>query len=266
MTDLTIPARFCGPPHSGNGGWTAGALADLVATRDGSPRPTIEVTLRRPPPLGRPLSARGDASGWVIVDGAELVAEAHILPTEAAELRPVAPVAAGEARAAEARYPGHAAHPFPTCFVCGPDRAPGDGLRIFPGPSSPGSVLRAAEPRLDLRLPQNRVAATWTPDPSLIGTLADRTSMAVAWAALDCAGGWTSPVHRRPMVLGQMRATIGSLPRIGMVHVIVGEPRGGEGRKVYTACSAYDDQGLLVATAEHVWFYVDPVTFGAASR
>jgi len=25
-------------------------------------------------------------------------------------------------------------HPFPTCFVCGPDRRPGDGLRILVGP------------------------------------------------------------------------------------------------------------------------------------
>ena len=31
-------------------------------------------------------------------------------------------------------YPGLGNHPFPTCFACGPDRAEGDGLRIFPGP------------------------------------------------------------------------------------------------------------------------------------
>ena len=30
MNDLLVPARFCGPPISGNGGWTAGAMAELV--------------------------------------------------------------------------------------------------------------------------------------------------------------------------------------------------------------------------------------------
>ena len=38
-----------------------------------------------------------------------------------------------EAVAASATYPGFSAHPFPTCFVCGPERAEGDGLRLFPG-------------------------------------------------------------------------------------------------------------------------------------
>ena len=28
---LIVPRRFCGPASSGNGGWTAGALAALVA-------------------------------------------------------------------------------------------------------------------------------------------------------------------------------------------------------------------------------------------
>jgi hypothetical protein len=112
---------------------------------------------------------------------------------------------------------------------------------------------------------ETRVAATWTPDASLIGLVADHTSLAVAWAALDCPGGWSSPLHSRPIVLGRIRASVLSLPRIGVEHVIVGEPRGGTGRKSYTACSAYDDQGSLVATAEHVWLQIDPATFETAT-
>ncbi len=27
MPDLIVPSRFCGPPSSGNGGWSAGALS-----------------------------------------------------------------------------------------------------------------------------------------------------------------------------------------------------------------------------------------------
>ena len=29
VSELIVPQRFCGPPDSGNGGWTAGALAAL---------------------------------------------------------------------------------------------------------------------------------------------------------------------------------------------------------------------------------------------
>ena len=44
MATLSIDRRFCGPPGSGNGGYTAGRLAALI----GDP---AEITLRRPPPL-----------------------------------------------------------------------------------------------------------------------------------------------------------------------------------------------------------------------
>jgi hypothetical protein len=45
---LTIEGRFNGPEGSGNGGYTCGLLAREL---DGE----AEVTLRRPPPLDRPL-------------------------------------------------------------------------------------------------------------------------------------------------------------------------------------------------------------------
>ena len=56
---LLVPRRFCGPPDSGNGGWTAGALATHL-TRDcpdnrADEWPTIEVSLRQPPPLDSPM-------------------------------------------------------------------------------------------------------------------------------------------------------------------------------------------------------------------
>src|SRR3546814_4347748 len=54
-TELTIPSRFRGPEHSGNGGWSAGALAALVENDCPENRaetwPPIEVTLLQPPPL-----------------------------------------------------------------------------------------------------------------------------------------------------------------------------------------------------------------------
>ena len=53
-----------------------------------------------------------------------------------------------------------------------------------------------------------RVAATWTPDPSVaedFHAYADehpRASLAVTWAALDCVGGWSEDLEGRPCVLG----------------------------------------------------------------
>jgi len=50
MTDsLIIPARFCGPPGTGNGGYVCGRIAGYI---DGP----VTVTLRRPPPLATPLT------------------------------------------------------------------------------------------------------------------------------------------------------------------------------------------------------------------
>ena len=48
LVELRLGERFCGPPATANGGYACGAIAELLG--DG-----VEVTLRRPPPLGRPL-------------------------------------------------------------------------------------------------------------------------------------------------------------------------------------------------------------------
>lgn len=163
---------------------------------------------------------------------------------------PAAPVDLDTARAAEANYPGLTTHPFPTCFSCGTGREPSDGLRIFPGPVGEG-----------------RVAATWTPDQSVAADWHEyrdavaEVGHAVTWAALDCAGAWAADCGERPMVLGTMTAQLFSLPVIGEPHVVVGESRGGSGRKQLSATSLYDAKGRLVGTAEHVWIVVDPSVF-----
>jgi hypothetical protein len=46
---LRVDRRFCGPPNSGNGGYTCGLVANFI---DGP----AEVILRRPPPLNRQLN------------------------------------------------------------------------------------------------------------------------------------------------------------------------------------------------------------------
>lgn len=239
LPPLTIPHRFRGPAASGNGGWTAGALAAYLA-----PGP-VRVMLRKPPPLDAPLEVVVDdeaGSATATRDGV-LVATA-----EPAEDEPigVAPVDPASARAAEASFTGHDFHPFPSCFSCGTGRDRADGLRIFPGRVDDDESGRV------------RVAATWTPDRSLGGDVA---SLPVTWAALDCVGGWAGDLAQRLMVLGSMTAHVLDLPRVGEEHVLVGGARGTAGRRTFTASSLYDSQRRLLAVAEHVWIAVDPEDF-----
>ncbi|WP_374457427.1 hypothetical protein [Nocardioides sp.] len=256
MSELIVPRRFCGPPDSGNGGWTAGALAALDDADSPDNRcdswPTIEVSLRQPPPLDTVMQVAGeDGLLTASLDG-EAVASARRADHELREVEPVDPATAA---AAESSYPGHNFHPFPTCFACGTGREEGDGLRIFPGKVGDG-------PDGDL------VAAAWTPHPSLHEdwhTYVDehtRASLASTWAALDCIGGWAGDLTERLMVLGRMTARVDDLPVIGEQHVVVGEGRGQDGRKTFTASTLYDADGRVVATAEHVWIAVDPSLFG----
>ena len=228
MTELIVPHRFRGPARSGNGGWTAGALAQTLP-----PGGAVRVTLRRPPALDTPYDVR---DGVAALDG-EVMAQAEVVEDT---LEPVEPVGAAEAREAARRYPGLTSHPVPTCFTCGTGREEGDGLRIFPG--------QVADSGTGL----TRVAATWTPPES---------SLPVTWAALDCPGGWAGDIGARLMVLGRITARVDALPAVGAEHVVVAEHRGTQGRKTFTAATLYDGSGRALGTAEHVWIAVDPGDF-----
>ena len=241
LAPLTIPPRFRGPTSSGNGGWTAGALAAYLA-----PGP-VRVMLRVPPPLDVALAVetatdeQGRETARALRDEV-LVAEAAPADADVSE---VEPVDVATARAAEASYAGHRSHPFPSCFACGTDRGAGDGLRIFPG-----RVADDSEGRV-------RVAATWTPDASLGEETA---SLPVTWSALDCIGGWAGDLEERLMVLGSMTTHVRDLPRVGEQHVLVGGARGTDGRRTFAA-TLYSASGRVLGTAEHTWFAVDPKDF-----
>jgi len=235
---LVVPSRFCGPPRSGNGGWSAGALADLAPWR------TTTVRLSAPPPLETPLDVT-EVDGALVAsyDGPDGQAGAPVEVLRAGEADhepvPVEPVGLEVALEASARYPGLDEHPFPTCVVCGTGRAEGDGLRVFAGP------VVAGEP--------GRSAAVWTPT--------EPGATALAWAAMDCPGAWAADIGERLMVLGTMTARVDRLPVEGEPHVVVGEARDRQGRRSMTATSLYTAGGELLGTAEQVWIDVPASAF-----
>jgi len=69
--EITFPHRFRGPLTSANGGYACGRLASFVDADE------VEVTLRLPPPLERPLTVRRDAGSAVLLDDHAVVAEAR---------------------------------------------------------------------------------------------------------------------------------------------------------------------------------------------
>ena len=217
---MRIPVRFNGPPGSGNGGWSAGAFAAAAGARTGGP--ALEVTLRVPPPLDTELLLAGGA----VRNGKTLVAE---LVEAGGEPAAVDPVDLDTAVAASRTYPGFAEHPFPTCYVCGPERP--DGLRIFPG-----------------RLPDERTVAPWT--------VPDGVEFATVWAALDCPGGWTVLGGGQTFVLGRIAAAVAELPEPGTTCVVVGAATARSGRKAMVGSTVYGPDGARIATARATWIAV----------
>ena len=229
---FTVPARFCGPPESGNGGWTSGHLAALVETT--AETPAVSVRLRTPPPLDRPLAVRHGEGGVVeVVDGDLVVASAQPAPALSHSGLP-APVGYDAAQAVAGSYAGLHDHPFPTCFSCGTEREPGDALCLRPGPL-PGR--------------EGVHAAAWVPTEA---------TGEIVWAALDCPGAWALGVGGRPMVLGTMTAEVDRLPAVGEEHVVMAWARGSEGRKHYCGTALYTEDGALLARADATWIAIDP--------
>jgi len=244
MPPIVIDKRYRGPPNSGNGGYVCGRLARHI-------RGGAEVTLRAPPPLDRPLDVVATADGSCeLRDGAAVVASGRPVRIELADPETASFEAA---RAAELLTPVKPhEHPLPGCFVCGPSRAPGDGLRIFAGPLARRSRNASAV-----------LAATWTPGPGLAvedGLVAPE----FLWAALDCPTGYASNYDREsggfdqtPLLLGRMAARIDARPRPAERCVITAWETGRDGRKRLAEAAVHSEAGALLAVARATWIAVD---------
>jgi hypothetical protein len=230
---FSIERRFRGPAQSGNGGYVCGRIARHVPG-------TATVRLAIPPPLETPLEV--DVTDGVVrlMSGTTLVGEGR-----AAELDidVPAPVSLAAATESSKHYHGFDTHTFPSCFVCGPQREPGDGLRIFAGQVSGREV----------------VAAPWVVDASL----GSPTANEFLWAALDCPSGFAlwSPREGTTVVLGQLTGSICGQVRPGDKCVAMGWPLQVEGRKRFAGSAVYCASGELVALGRAIWIEVPASAF-----
>jgi hypothetical protein len=221
--EITFPRHYRGPLASANGGYACGRLAALVDAHE------VEVTLRLPPPLDRPLGVEHDGDGVRLLDGDALVAEARPSPVEVQAPAPVSVEVAAESRE---RHVRGWSPDFNECFVCG---VRDDGLEIRVGPVAGREPLHASP----VALPQSRSE--------------------IVWAAIDCPGAFAVGAEGRgDIVLGRMTARVDRVPEAGESCVVASWPLGEDGRKLYAGTALFAEDGEVLALARQTWIVPRP--------
>jgi len=227
MHSVVIEQRFCGPAGCAHGGYLSGLLASHSARQQ-------RIRLLQPVPLQTPLA---------LVPGADDTLELKLGERTMARCIPDAfdlevPAAPGYLRALEAsrNFIGFSRHAFPTCFVCGTQRARGDGLRIFAG-ALPGSDL---------------VAAGWMPDASLSDG-GGKVRPEFMTAALDCPGYFAARADGVPMLLGEFTAHVDRCVHIDEPCSVIGWKIAASERKCEVGTALFDEDRELCARARGVW-------------
>jgi hypothetical protein len=216
--EITFPRLYRGPLTSANGGYACGRLARFVDADE------VEVTLRLPPPLDRPLAVERDRGSVRLLDNGALVAEARAAPVELDVPIPVSVEVAEESRERHVR--GFSPE-FGECFVCGVRE---DGLEIRVGLVAGREPLHASPTILPEALPE------------------------IVWAAIDCPGAYAVGAEGRgEVVLGRMTARVQRVPDVGEQCVVTAWPLGEDGRKLFAGTALFAADGELLALAKQVW-------------
>ena len=230
-SEVVIDRRFRGPPASANGGYTCGIAAGAMGAR------AAEVNLRLPPPLERPLALEATQEEVRILDGQNVVADGQRLDGVELELPEAPPIHLAEE--ADARYPFYDDHSFPDCFVCGPAREPGDGLRIYPGPIEGAQIM----------------ACAWEPDPGLTGE-DGAVRGEIVWSALDCPSGLAAGHYATDevtMVLARLRGEVDRRLEPAQPYIVVGWALEVDDRKHRAGTAIFDRGGKPCAWADALW-------------
>ena len=227
MQSMLIEPRFCGPPGYAHGGYLVGCLAGRADRQ-------LRIRLLQPTPLSTALQIRdGTAGALELLHGAQVLARGE---PDVVKLAVPAPPSYLEALEASRGFIGLRQHAFPDCFACGTARARGDGLRIFAGPL-PGREL---------------VAATWTPDASLVGANG-KVRPEFMTAALDCPGYFAARSDGVPMLLGEFTAHVDRCVHIDEPCIVIGWKIAAAGRKYQVGTALFDEDGEPCARALALW-------------
>ena len=228
----SVASRFCGPPESGNGGYTVGMIGKRLGQE-------VEVTLKRPIPVDETMHVVADPAGVAaLLHGDTEIASARVVELE---LDVPDAITFSQAAAARANYPGYQNHPFPNCYVCGTNRCCGDGMCLFTGNVS-----------------EDVVASSWVPTAELVneeGIVAPE----FICAALDCPGAWALIARygiEGPFVLGRMTYRLEKPIYAGERYVVMGWTQAREGRKSFCGTAIHDANGTPCAVAAATWFQI----------
>lgn len=225
---LIIPAQYNGPPNSGNGGYSCGALGVLV---DGP----AKIRLSSPPPLETAMTVHRVEGGVV-----ELRREDELVATaipQALELDVPAAPSLEQAEEASKNFEGATNHSFPSCYVCGPKRGPCDGMRLFAGPVKNSDIY----------------ACVWSPTPDQLnehGNVRDE----IIWAALDCPGYFAAfRQELRTALLGELTADLIDVVDGSQDHVVFAWSISQTGRKHIVGTAVADATGSVRAIGHATW-------------
>lgn len=216
IATVSIDGQFQGPDGIANGGYLAGRFGGHGPAR---------IVLRNPARVDTPLQAVRTHFGLTLLDG-----EAQIMNVEPCDAPDPVGVIPSAAEIDDLSTPDLTAHPFPRCFVCGPDNE--QGLRILFRKTGVG------------------VAATFTlPVTEPVGL---PPHVAIA-GALDCSSGWAVYAPSEAGVLGTFEYVVLNEPEPGQQLTVVAERRDRSGRKRIAGSSVFDTTGALVGTALATW-------------
>ena len=223
---ITINEHYVGPPNMTQGGYISGTMAMHLDSD------TVEVTMRNPTPMGKPLVLDTSTPNRVFLyDGDKLLNEAR--PADL-DLKLPEPISFEQAKTASLRHVTEM--PYANCFGCGSARSEDDGLHLRSGPVEGRKI----------------VATDWIPRAAAVGA-GDGESVPepIVWAAMECPTAKSMGLEgmRKPeelVVLGRMTTQVEALPRVGEPSFFMGWPIERDGRKIHIAGTLHNRAGNIL--------------------
>jgi len=228
MTEtIIIERRFQGVSGQGQGGHTAGLLAERIEG-------TSVADFFSPIPLDTPLRVREHGRRLELIDGENLILRVRASDTD---LPLSEPASVAEAAAAQRRSPVRRHPVVPDCYSCG----------------TVDGTMQVHAGKLEGRA---EFATTWTP-PAWTADLHGNVLPRHVWAAIDCPSGWCAGTLEdgsfRLAVTGSMAARLFTPVPSGETHVIVAWADDWKGRRVRAGSALFDRHGRRLAASTSTW-------------